>query len=97
MNLLDDKHIIFTSHARERMKSFQLDIPKALELLKDCVPEKIPKGKKKFSREGIKCFRNGSYVFTMAEVMHKRFKTPSYLLLSVYDQRMDWQLKHLIP
>lgn len=82
-------------HAYERGKQFQLSPAKMVWLFWNSEPEKSPPGRRETSPENTRYFRNGTYVMVAAEVDDRETGEPMYLLLTIYDQRMDLHPKYL--
>lgn len=87
-----EKYAIFTNHAKERLKQFGLSLAKANWLLYTGIEEKLPKLLKMAKvrkYEVAKYVRNGSFIFTLIDTSDKYSGDDVYLVVSVYDQRMD--------
>jgi hypothetical protein len=89
MNLDPNRRLKITNHARERAEQFQIPIKKLVWMFWNSEEEPEPPGSKR--REGwVTAFRrNGTVVMTAGLVNDKRTEEPIYLLLTIYDQRMD--------
>jgi len=86
--------IVFTKHAKERLKEFNIPILEAVTMVENASPEKAPvKQNKMHQREG-KHFRYGTVIFTGVFKPDKFSINSShieeiFLVITVYDQRMD--------
>lgn len=87
----ENRKLKIVFHAYERAKEFGVSPKKLAWLFWNSVPEPSPPGKKKNSKwsSTTRYFRNGTYVMVAGEVDHKDTGEPIYLLLTVYDQRID--------
>jgi len=79
-----------TKHCQDRMREFKVSPLALLYWLPQAQPEKPPKNdKKKFQQnDNVTWWRYGTYIFTVAKVYDQRELTDTYLLMSVFDQRM---------
>lgn len=91
---LDKKKLIVTAHARERAEQFQISIGKLVWMFWNSEEGEVPPNAEKHSKhkEATLYRRNGTHVMIIAEVKDKYTNEDAYLLLTVYDQRMDLPL-----
>ena len=87
-----DRYIKFTKHARDRMNECQIEPVKCAWLIygaeKYSLPRDLNLNKKKYSEKTL-YYRNGTYVFTLLPKTDITTGDNIYLVISVYDQRMD--------
>ena len=85
-----NRKLILTRHCIDRATQFKLSITGLIDMFWDSKLESRPPGAKK-DRRGRKTIflRNGTYVMVAGEVVDNRSKENSYLLLTIYDQRLD--------
>lgn len=88
-----DRYVVFSTHARERIRECQLSMSKAAWLIYTAQPEKLPKEiknykKNKYSDKALH-LRNGTLIFTLLPVKDKRTQDDIYLVLTIFDQRTD--------
>lgn len=93
----ETRKLKITSHAYQRAKEFGLTPSKVAWLFWNSQPEPSPPGKRKDSKwaDKTRYFRNGTYVMVAGEADHKDTGEPIYLLLTIYDQRLDLPPKYL--
>lgn len=98
---LDDRPILFTYHALERVAECQIDEEKATELLRSAIEEPLKKFKdqSRYKREKYKhsepakYYRNGTIIFTIIPKTNIDPPGEVYLVISVFDQKL--YLKHI--
>jgi hypothetical protein len=88
-----DRYAVFSKHAMNRLKECQLSMAKANWLLYQGKEEKLTKDMKerklvKYSKKALH-IRYGTVLFTMIPTKDKRTNEPIYLVVSVFDQRID--------
>jgi len=88
-----DRYAVFSQHARARLKECQLSISKASWYLYQAVEEKLPKdlleAKSAKYRNRALYLRYGTMIFTLLPIKDRESEEEAYLVVSVYDQRMD--------
>ncbi len=88
-----DRYAIFSTHAKERLKECQLSMAKANWLIytgnEEKLPEDLNKAKNEKYSDKALYIRNGSLLFTLLPLVDKFSGEDIYLIVSVYDQRMD--------
>lgn len=87
-----DKYAIFTTHSKDRLKECQITVPKATYLLYSGFQEKLPKELKQDKikyNEQAKYIRNGTLIFTVIDAKDKFTHEDIYLVVSVFDQRIN--------
>lgn len=89
----DIKPIRVTKHAQERMDQFKISYKKLVWLMLNSVPDKDPhKGKwkeKKYNgNDGIRYYRNGSFIFTVKDKKDEHSGKDITLVITVTDQRI---------
>lgn len=86
-----DTYVVFSNHAKERLKECQLSMAKANWLLYTGFEEKLPKflkgSKDKYTDSAI-YIRNGTLIFTLIPTTDKYTQDDIYLIVSVNDQRI---------
>ena len=91
-----DFDVYITRHCRDRANEFNIRYQKLLDLFWDSVEEDKPPGCRNLDDGKITLYRrNGPYVMVVGLVKHKETRKPLYLLLTVYDQRLDLPAKFL--
>lgn len=86
-----NKELVLTVHAIERAKQFGVSIKGLKHMFWGSIKEPRPPGARKYSKYAstTSYWRNGTFVMTVGEPIHKEKGQPIYLLLTIYDQRMD--------
>ncbi len=98
---LEDRLIVFTNHALDRVAECQINEEQATELLRSAVEEPLRKFKDqgRYKREKYKhsepakYYRNGTIIFTVIPKSNYDPIGDVYLVISVFDQRL--YLKHI--
>lgn len=92
-----NRRLVITQHAYQRARQFGLKDGKLItELFWGSVQEKLPKDLRKHARKNhekyhhcTRYFRNGTYVMVVGEVTHNIQGDDIWLLVTIYDQRLD--------
>lgn len=96
------RRLVITAHAYQRAKQFR--VPKELisELFWGSVQEKLPKDLRKNAQKNhpkyhqcTRYFRNGTYVMVVGETVHKLEGDNIWLLITIYDQRLDLPARNI--
>lgn len=84
--------VVFTRHARERMKLWNLSQSRAYHMLCEAIPDRAPdrkfKEKRYHGNYGVKYLRWGNFIFTGKEMLDKMTREPIFLIITVTDQRI---------
>ena len=94
---LNNRRVVFTNHAIDRIAEFQLDTAKALELLTGAVVEPLTKFKDqqrykahKYKNSPVTThWRNGTVIFTTVEKTDADTGEEIILVLTVFDQKLN--------
>jgi len=91
-----NRQLIITGHAYERCEQLGMRKVDIAPLFWESLQEKLPQDLRKYAarthqkyHELTRYYRNGTYVMVASETTHKRTGDNIYLLLTVYDQRLD--------
>ena len=89
-----DRYAVFTKHAHDRMRELQLSPSKTAWMLYSAIEDELPKDIREHKRQkyqGIKSLhlRYGTVLFTLVPAIDNRTKDEIYLVLSIFDQKMD--------
>lgn len=99
---LNNRQVVFTNHAVDRLAEVQLDTTKGLELLAGAVKEELNKFKDqqrykahKYKNSPVTThWRNGTVIFTTVEKIDDNTGEEIILVITVYDQKLNQ--KHVI-
>lgn len=84
--------VIFTHHAKERLRQYQVSVGNAYSMLCDAIIEKTPHRAWKQKRYGgnfnVHYLRFGPYFFTGKEMRDRRSGEPIFLIITMNDQRI---------
>lgn len=91
-----DKRIILTKHCIERFKEFGFTkIPEMVKFVKQGLLEELDPKQKEYKemkyndQNPAKHYRNGSYVYPVVETVSKFTGKEIYLVITIYDQKVD--------
>lgn len=93
----NNRKLKITYHAYERAKQFGISPKQLVWLFWNSEKEPSPPGKRKDNKfaSTTRYWRNGTVVMVAGEAEHKEHGYPIYLLLTVYDQKIDLPIKSL--
>lgn len=81
---LTQKRFVFSKHARERMEQFNYSFTEFLNDAKYAI-----EGEVKSNDNGVRSYYLGHYVATLASIIHRKYNTECWLVITVYDKRFD--------
>ena len=86
--------VVFTIHAREKAKQYNIDTDDLKELVINSIKEhhaRLNQEKKRYSNEGklVTYWRNGTYLFVVVEQQDKTRDIPICLVVTVIDQKYN--------
>ena len=89
--MIIDRPVKYTKHFQERLREINMRPGRLLYVLPLAVPEKPPEmSVKKFQdNDDVFWLRFGTLIFTLKAIHDRVDDVDVYLLLSVYDQRLD--------
>ncbi len=88
----NDRRIVFTNHATQRMREFQVAYKEALDMLKDSEEEHPPDPKykrEKYIDNWVYYRRWGPYIFTLKDMLDKYTEEPISLVITVANQAIN--------
>lgn len=96
------RRLVITAHAYQRAEQFRVPKDKISDLFWGSIQEKLPKDLRKNAKKNhekyhdcTRYFRNGTYVMVVGEVTHKLHGDEIWLLITIYDQRIDLPARNI--